>query len=70
MSDKKTKIKTVDVLCPKCSKKIGSANIRVKGIQFYNCRTCNKRIWYHGDTGECEVKEMPQRQSSSGITFV
>lgn len=66
----KPKIKTVDVLCPKCNKKIGSANPKVKGVQFYNCRNCQKRIWYHADSGECEVKDLPMRATSSGKIFI
>ena len=64
------KLETIDVTCPKCGKRIGKSPTKAKGIQIFNCRNCWKRIWFNSTTGESEVKEMPQRDTSSGYTFV
>lgn len=34
-----------------------------------NCRKCNKRVVYHVDTGETEIKDIPPRNCISGMRF-
>lgn len=34
------------------------------------CNRCRKRVIYHIDTGETEIKDIPKRNCSSGMTFV
>ena len=50
------------IYCPKCGRKVGVYDGRSKN--------CNKRIVYHVDTGETEIKNIPKRNCSSGITFI
>lgn len=33
------------------------------------CNKCRKRVVYHAESGEIEVKDIPKRNCSSGMTF-
>nr|DAI20843.1 MAG TPA: cysteine-rich protein [Bacteriophage sp.]DAW30546.1 MAG TPA: cysteine-rich protein [Bacteriophage sp.] len=34
------------------------------------CKKCNKRVVYYVDNGETEIKDIPQRNCSSGVTYM
>lgn len=55
--------------CPNCkvavAKYDGKSSINV----IARCGKCRKRVVYHIDTGETELKEMQSRNSSSGVTY-
>lgn len=57
------------VYCPKCKNRVarfyGKASVNIVA----RCSKCKKRIIYHVDTGETEMKELPPRTTSSGIEF-
>lgn len=65
---KKYKEKTI--YCPKCGRKVGTYDGRSTIDKICRCKKCNKRIVYHVDTGETEIKNIPKRNCSSGMTFV
>lgn len=67
-SMKKYKEKTI--YCPKCGRKVGVYDGRSTINKICRCKNCNKRIVYHVDTRETEIKRIPKRSCSSGITFI
>ena len=56
------------IYCPKCGRKVGTHDGR--STINNRCKKCNIRIVYHVDTGETEIKNIPKRNCSSGMTFV
>lgn len=58
------------IYCPKCGRKVGTHDGRSTINKICRCKKCNKRIVYHVDTGETEIKNIPKRNCSSGMTFV
>lgn len=63
------KYKTVAIICPQCLNRVGTYDGRSTVNHICKCKTCNKRIIYYVGTGEVEIKPLPQRICSSGITF-
>ena len=57
------------IYCPRCNRRVAQWDGRSSINVIANCRKCNKRIVYHVDTMETEVKDIPPRVSSSGMTF-
>lgn len=57
------------IYCPQCGRKIGTYDGKSTINKIMDCRNCHKRIIYHVKTDEVEVKKIPVRSSSSGITF-
>ena len=57
------------VYCPICHRKVGEYDGRSCMNVVVHCRKCWKRIVYHIDTGETEVKKIPPRNCGSGMTF-
>ena len=57
------------IYCPKCSRKVATwdgrstINISVKG------KKCNKLVVYDVKNENVEIKEIPQRETSSGKRF-
>lgn len=64
------KYKPVKIFCPKCKGYVGTYDGRSTMNHIARCNKCRKRIVYHIDTGETEVKNIPKRNCSSGITFI
>lgn len=57
------------VYCPRCKRRVASWDGKSTSNVVANCRKCNKRIVFHTDALEVEVKEIPERHCSSGVTF-
>lgn len=57
------------IYCPKCHRKAGTYDGRSKMNKICVCKNCNKRVVFHFDTGETEIKERQSRNCSSGMTF-
>lgn len=59
----------VIVYCPTCGRRVayydGRTTMDISGI----CEKCRKRVVYHVDTGKAEIKPIPARTTSSGMTF-
>ena len=58
------------IYCPSCGRKVGTYDGRSTINHITRCRKCNKRVVYHIDTGETEIKPLPKRTCSSGMTFI
>lgn len=57
------------IYCPQCGRAIIHYDGRSTINLIANCKKCRKRIVYHVDSGETEVKPIPDRNCSSGMTF-
>lgn len=64
------KYKPVKIFCPKCKDYLGTWDGRSTSNYIARCNKCRKRVVYHVDSGEIEVKDIPKRNCSSGMTFV
>lgn len=61
---------TVKIYCPNCKRKVANYNKFSTMPLVRNCKKCKKQIIYYPETGEIKVKKIPQRNTSSGITFM
>lgn len=57
------------IICPQCLRRVGTYDGRSTINHNTRCKKCRKRILYHVDTGETEIKPLPQRNCSSGMRF-
>ena len=57
------------IYCPNCGRKVGMYDGRSTINFITNCRKCYKRVIYHVDTKKTEIKDIPPRNCSSGLTF-
>ncbi len=62
-------MKLKELYCPQCNSIVGRYSTKSKMNYITRCKTCKKRIIYHFDTGEIEIKPLPQRGCSSGLTY-
>ena len=58
------------IYCPGCKRKVGTHDGRSTINKIFRCKNCNKRVVYHVDTGETEIKRIQKRNCSSGMTFI
>lgn len=63
------KYKPVKILCPQCNSYVGTYDGRSATNFVSRCRNCNKRVIYDIDTKEIEIKPLPYRASSGGVSF-
>ncbi len=63
-------MKPKTIYCPQCGHKTGKYDGKSTIDCITRCRNCRKRVIYHIDTGETEIKPLPLRASSSGVLFV
>lgn len=63
MKDPKT------IYCPKCGRKVGIYDGKSSTNLISKCKHCRKQVIYDIKTGETKVKPLPQRTTSSGVTF-
>ncbi len=61
--------KQVTVYCPRCKRKVGVYDGKSSINLITRCRKCRVQVVYDIKTGETRTKPLPQRQTSSGITF-
>lgn len=64
------KYKPIKIFCPQCNHKVGTYDGRSTSNYITRCNNCKKRVVYHIDTGKTEIKGIPKRNCSSGMTFV
>lgn len=57
------------IYCPRCHRAVATYDGRSTINVIARCKKCRKRVVYHIDTGETEVKPIPPRNCSSGMTF-
>ena len=55
------------IYCPKCHRKVGTYDGRSTMNKI--CKKCNKRVVYHAKKKKTEIKPIPLRNCSSGMTF-
>lgn len=64
------KYKPVKIFCPQCKGYVGTYDGRSTIDKIVKCEKCRKRVIYRIETGETEVKDIPKRNCSSGVTFI
>lgn len=57
------------IYCPGCGRKVGIYDGRSTINHITRCRKCNKHVIYDINTGKIEMKNIPPRNTSSGMTF-
>lgn len=57
------------IYCPKCYRRVAEWDGRSTIDVVARCNKCRKRIVYRIDSKKTEVKEIPLRNTSSGVTF-
>lgn len=57
------------IYCPRCKHKVAHYDGKSQINIIANCKKCKKRIVYHVDTDKVELKNIPKRPCSSGMTF-
>ncbi len=59
------------IYCPICGRRVGQWDGRsTTNVVVARCERCWKRIVYFVDTDEIEVKKVPKRACSSGVTYL
>lgn len=64
------KYKPVKIFCSQCRPYVGTWDGRSTSNYIVRCSKCRKRVVYYVDSGEIEVKDIPKRNCSSGMTFI
>lgn len=59
----------VKVYCPKCNRYVGTYDGKSSINLITRCRNCRIQVVYDIKTGETKTKPLPQRTTSSGVTF-
>lgn len=58
-----------EIFCPKCDSKVATWDGKSTINVIANCNKCRKRVVYHVDADKTEIKEIPPRNTASGMTF-
>ena len=58
------------IYCPRCGRKVATWDGRSSMPVIGRSKKCNKRVVYYVDNGETEIKDIPQRNCSSGVTYM
>lgn len=59
----------IEIYCPKCGMKLGTYDGKSTINKILKCKECHRRVVYHVDTGETEIKLLPRRDSLSGKRY-
>ena len=57
------------IYCPKCGRKVATWDGRSANNIAVKCVKCNKLVVYNVENEKVEIKEIPQRETSSGMIF-
>lgn len=57
------------IYCPKCGRKVTKWDGKSSINPVAKCRNCNKLVAHNINTGITEMKNIPERTTSSGMTF-
>lgn len=57
------------ICCPSCKKSVARYDLKGEIDVVADCKRCNLRITYHVDTKKITTKKIPQKATSSGLTF-
>lgn len=58
-----------EIYCPSCQRYLGRYDGRGTINPIINCRKCRKQVIFDIATRDLIVKDIPRRESSSGMTF-
>lgn len=58
------------IYCPKCGRKAATWDGRSTIPVIGRCKKCQKRVIYYPDNDETVIKDIPERNCSSGMTFI
>ena len=58
------------IYCPRCGRKVATWDGRSSMPVIGRGKKGNKRVVYYVDNGETEIKDIPQRNCSSGVTYM
>lgn len=62
--------KAEKIYCPQCKRKVATYDGRSKTPVVTRCEHCEKRVVYDPITKKIELKKIPPRNTSSGVTYV
>ena len=57
------------IFCPRCHRAVAIYDGKQTINLIAKCKKCKKLVVYHVDTEKTEIKEIPQRTTSSGMRF-
>lgn len=57
------------IYCPRCGRKACVWDGKSTIHPMAKCKKCNKLVVYRIDTGETELKPVPERDTGSGMRF-
>ena len=57
------------IYCPRCGRKVGIWDGKSTMDIHFRCKKCKKQVVYHSCNGVLEMKKLPQRNTSSGMSF-
>ena len=58
------------IYCPKCCHKVAKWDGRSSNNIAVRCRKCNLLVEFDVKTQKTELKKLPTRKTSSGMTFI
>lgn len=58
------------IYCPLCKRKVGTYDGKSMIPKIYKCNKCKKRVLFKPEEKSIEIKPIPQRNCSSGMTFI
>lgn len=58
------------IYCPRCGRKVSTWDGRSSMPVIGRCKKCHKRVVYYVDNDETEIKDIPERNCSSGVTYI
>ncbi len=58
------------VYCPKCGRRVAHWDGRTMTPIAGYCRNCWKKVVYYPDNDETVVRKIPERNTSSGVTYM
>lgn len=57
------------IYCPRCKRRVAVYDGRSTINVIARCKKCQKRVVYFVETGKIEIKPVPPRATSSGVTY-
>ena len=60
---------TKTIYCPKCGRKVATLDGRSTINISVRCKKCDKLVVYDVENEKVEIKNIPQRTTSSGMIF-
>jgi endogenous inhibitor of DNA gyrase (YacG/DUF329 family) len=58
------------IYCPRCGRKVATHDGRSTMNISVECRKCHKKVVFYPENGKTELKSLPIRSTSSGMTFI